>query len=116
MAAPDKFLYKGISYILEQPEFQDSEKIRILIRMLEEKQNLLDIINRESKDKVKVYIGKELECPQMENCSLVVTNYLRKNKPSGKIAVLGPIRMEYRQIIPAIEYVSDLLTEMLDNI
>ncbi len=114
----DKLFYRGISQVLEQPEFQNLERMRILIRMVEEKQRLLNIVNRDfnENEKVKVYIGGELGCPEMENCSLVVSSYRIKNKPSGRLAVLGPVRMEYRHIIPALEYVSGILTEVLETI
>jgi heat-inducible transcriptional repressor len=112
----DKLFYKGLSRILEHPEFKDSEKVRLLVRALEEKQHLLEIINRDFNDKVKVYIGHELEYPQMENCSLVVSSYGKKNKTQGKIAVLGPVRMEYDHIIPALEYISDVLSDYMESI
>jgi transcriptional regulator of heat shock response len=111
----DKFLFKGISRILEQPEFKDSQKIRLLIQIIEDKQRLLDIINRDFSEKVKVYIGSELCCPEMENCSLVVSSYRVKDKPSGRLAVLGPVRMEYSHIIPTLEYISEILTGVLNN-
>ena len=112
----DKFFYRGIGRILEQPEFQNFEKMRLLINIIEEKQNLLEIINRDFDGKVKVYIGCELGCHEMENCSLVVSSYRLKDKPLGRLAVLGPARMEYTHIIPALEYISDVLTDVLGNI
>jgi len=112
----DKFFYKGIGCILEQPEFQSFEKMRLLIKIIEEKQNLLEIINRDFDEKVKVYIGCELGWPEMDNCSLVVASYHLKDKPLGKLAVLGPARMEYTHIIPALDYISDVLTDVLGNI
>lgn len=111
----DKLFYRGLSHVLEQPEFKDYQKVRILIKMVEDKGRLLNIINQDFDGKVKVYIGKELGCPEIEHCSLVVSNYRVKNKPSGKLAVLGPARMEYDHIIPTLEYISDCLTEALDD-
>jgi len=112
----DKYFYKGVSRVLEQPEFRDFEKMRTLIRLLEEKQNILDVMNRDFSDKVKVYIGQEMGCPEIEHCSLIVSSCRRKNKPSGKLAVLGPARMEYSHVIPTLEYISVVLTDVLDNI
>ncbi|MBU1726710.1 MAG: DeoR family transcriptional regulator [Candidatus Omnitrophica bacterium] len=112
----DRLFYKGMSRILEQPEFQDIEKMRLVINMVEEKQNLLNIINRDANEKVKIYIGGELECPQIQNCSLVVSSYRVKNKLSGRLAVLGPMRMEYNHIIPSLEYISGVLTQVLEDI
>ncbi|MCX5700283.1 MAG: hypothetical protein NTZ63_01920 [Candidatus Omnitrophica bacterium] len=112
----DKIFYKGLSRILEQPEFKDAEKIRLLIKVVEDKQQLLGLINRDFTDKVKVYIGTELEYPEIKNCSLIVSSYRRKNKPQGKLAVLGPVRMEYNYIIPALEYISEVLSETMESI
>lgn len=112
----DRIFYQGISQILEQPEFKDYAHLRKIINLIEEKDHLLDIINRDFKEKVKVYIGDELACPEMENCALVVSSYKLKNKASGRLAVLGPQRMEYRHTIPALEYISDVLSEVLERI
>lgn len=113
----DKFFYRGISLILEQPEFKDLEKIRFLIKMVEDKEQLMSIINRDFTDeKVKVYIGEEAGWSQMENCSLVVSSYRIKDRPLGRLAVLGPTRMEYTHIIPTLEYISNVLTDVLTRI
>ncbi|MCX5697892.1 MAG: DeoR family transcriptional regulator [Candidatus Omnitrophica bacterium] len=112
----DKFFYRGISSILEEPEFQDVGRMRALIKMLEEKERLLDIINRDFKEKVKVYIGQELGFSEMEGCALAVSNYSLKNRPLGRIAVLGPARMKYDRIIPALEYISNVLEDVLGEI
>jgi len=111
----DKLFYRGLSHVLDQPEFKDYQKIRIVIKMIEDKGRLLSIINQDFDGKVKVYIGKELGCPEIEHCSLVVSNYRVNNKPSGKLAVFGPARMEYDHIIPTLEYISDCLTDVLDD-
>jgi len=111
----DKIFYKGISRILEQPEFKDADKIRLLVRLIEDKKRLLDIINRDFSGKVKVYIGSELGCPEMENCSLIVASFKLKNQPYGRLAVLGPMRMEYEHIIPKMEYISEVLNQILEG-
>ena len=112
----DRIFYQGISQILEHPEFKDYAHLRKIIKLIEEKEHLLDIINRDFKEKVKVYIGDELACPGMENCALVVSSYKLNNKSSGRLAVLGPQRMEYRHAIPALEYISEVLSEVLERI
>lgn len=111
-----KFFYKGVSLILEQPEFHDYAKVRLLIRMLEERQRFLDVINRDFEKKVTVYIGDETGCPEMDGCALVVSSYRIKNKPVGRVAALGPARMEYQRIIPTMEYISDVLSDTLNRI
>jgi len=110
----DRFFYRGVSFILDQPEFRDTTRIKLIIKMIEEKRKLLNVINRELKHgKISVYIGDELECSEMKNCALIVSSYNIRNKPIGRIAVLGPARMEYRHAIPVVEYVSEVLTGIL---
>jgi len=111
----EKFFYKGIGFILEQPEFQDLEKMRLIIRMIEEKERLLEIINRDFSGKSKVYIGEELECPEMKSCTLIVSSYMLNDRPSGRLAVLGPTRMEYDRTISSLEYISYILTDELER-
>jgi transcriptional regulator of heat shock response len=112
----DKLFYKGISYVLSQPEFQNLERIRFLIKIIEDKQRLLNIINQSFSDKIKIYIGEELGCEEIDGCSLVVATYQVRKKPVGRLAVLGPKRMEYNHIIPALEYIAGVLTDVLDDL
>jgi transcriptional regulator of heat shock response len=112
----NKFFYRGISFILEQPEFQDINRMRFFIRMIEGRNELLEIINRDFKEKVKIYIGEELGCPEINNCSLVVSSYRINDRSIGRLAVFGPMRMQYNSIIPTLEYVSDILTNVLEDI
>ena len=112
----DRFFYRGIGLIFNQPEFKDYRRICLFIKAIEDKQYLLNVINRDFSDRVKVYIGEELGCPEMESCSLVVSSYRLKDNSSGKLAVLGPVRMEYKHTIPALEYIAQVLTEAIDDI
>ncbi len=100
---------------MEQPEFQDSTRIRLLIKMIEDKHSLLDIINRDFKEDVRIYIGEELGCSEMNNCALAVSSYRVKNEPRGRLAVLGPMRMEYKHVIPTLEYISGVLADVLER-
>ena len=109
----DRIFYKGLSQVLQQPEFENSDKIRLLVNMLEEKKRLLDIINREFEEPTKIYIGREIGCPEIDACSLVISSYRRGRKRNGRLAVLGPRRMNYDHIIPALEFISQVLSEVL---
>ncbi len=118
-ALPDmdeRIVYRGMRYIIEQPEFRDASSIRFLIRLIEEKKRLLEIIRRHSSRKVAVYIGEELGCEGTEDCAILIASYSVKEQPVGRLAVLGPRRMEYRHTIPALEYVSEVLSEVLREI
>jgi len=111
----DRLFYKGTSCILEQPEFKNIERIKKILFLLEEKERLLEIFNRQLQKRIEIYIGKELECEGIDGCSLVVSHYSIHNKPAGSLAVLGPTRMHYSKIVSALEYVSELMEDMLED-
>ena len=111
-----KIYYNGASFITQYPELGDIEKMRTILKFLEEKKKLLDIINRDLEKKLNIYIGREMDCQEIENCSLVVSTYDFENKPYGRVSVLGPRNMDYSRIIPTIEYVSDLVSKALSEL
>jgi transcriptional regulator of heat shock response len=110
-----RIFYKGTSFMLEQPEFRDLSKIRHLLAVLEEKEQLLGIINRDLKERIAIYIGSEIACSEIDDCSLIVSSYKVKDRPSGRLAVLGPIRMQYGKTVSTLEYLSEQLSAMLKD-
>ena len=108
----DKIYCKGTSYVVSYPETNNIEQIRHILNALEEKERILQIINRNLEDKIKIYIGKELEFSDINNCSLVVSRYKTSHGSSGRLAVLGPTRMNYSRVVSALDYLSDLLSKI----
>jgi transcriptional regulator of heat shock response len=112
----DRIFYRGLSNIFQHPDFHDFQKLAVLVRLLEEKKQLIEILNRETDKTRRVYIGTEIECPYLSDlCSLAVSSYRNRDKFNGRIAVLGPRRMSYDQTLSALEFVSDTLTSILEG-
>ncbi len=108
----DKLYYHGMGYVVGYPEFHDFQRIRALLEMLEEKEKILELINRELDKRVKVFIGAELKCKGISDCSLIVSRYHSKRGPSGRLAVIGPTRMDYERVISTLNYLSELMEKM----
>ena len=104
---------KGTGYVVGYPEYQDLNKIRDILRTLEEKRRILEIINRDIEQKIKIYIGHEIACSHINDCSLAVSSYHTDNGLSGRIAVLGPTCMDYQRVISTLDYFSSLIGEIL---
>lgn len=112
----DRFFYKGLSNIFSHPEFHDFEKLAVLVKFLEEKKQVLELLNRQLSQPFKVYIGTEIACPDINDvCSLVVSPYRSGKKHAGRIAVLGPRRMSYDQTVSALEFISGTLNSILEE-
>jgi len=106
---------QGVRYILEHPEFSDVRKAHRVLEVLERKEELMDLLDQNSSDKTRVYIGKENKCAQMENCSIIVSTYEGENNRRGSLALIGPKRMAYDEVIPLMDYISEVVTRTIEN-
>ena len=109
----DKIFCRGTSYVVEYPDSNDISKIKSILSALEEKERILKVINRKIEKRIKIYIGYETACSQIDNCSLAVSKYRAKNGLSGRIAILGPTRMKYPRVVSALDYFSNLIEDIL---
>lgn len=110
----------GASNILGKPDFADFRRLRELLRTIEEKTRLMQILNecvlRESSNKgnVQVIIGSENSAPSFQNCTLITAPYRIGNGSAiGTLSVLGPTRIEYARMISIVNYVARILEKMM---
>jgi len=101
---------------LEQPEFEDREKMRELLRALDDKTALLELLERSLRHAgVTVSIGSENYDPRLAGFSVVAASYDSGSTPLGSLAVVGPVRMDYDRVIPLIDYTARTLSRLLDH-
>jgi heat-inducible transcriptional repressor len=112
-----KLYLDGASHIIEQPEFRDFDKLHAILRLLEEKRDLLGLLNSEFEDdRLTIHIGKENRSNYLSDCSIVTRGYKVKGKVKGRVGVIGPKRMVYERVIPAVEFLADTVTEILEDL
>jgi heat-inducible transcriptional repressor len=107
---------EGISYILKKPEFKDVNKLRSVLDVLENKETIAQILKNNfepTMTKVKVLIGRENKFKNLQECSLVTSNYKIADRTVGILSLLGPTRMAYSKILPLVEYMSEVLSSTL---
>jgi heat-inducible transcriptional repressor len=88
------------------------EKLRDLFRALEQKKKLLHLLERfleEPQGEVAVRVGLEDAHPSMGELALIGINVQLPGGVAGKIAVLGPMRMNYERVISAVLHVGRAL-------
>ena len=105
----------GATNIFRYPELSDNGKASELIRTLEEKQNLVELVNEtlNSEEKgIHVYIGSETPVPTMKDCSVVTASYELGDGMYGRIGIVGPKRMDYDKVVGVLKN----LTQQLDEI
>ncbi len=111
----DKVFIGGASQLFDTPEFADIEKLRSLFRAFEDKYKFLKLLDKTSAAQgIKVFIGSENPFFEMQGCSIVVGNY-QAGDLVGTLGVIGPVRMQYKQVIQVVDYTSRLLSRILAN-
>lgn len=111
----EKLYYGGKINMLKQPEFQDISKIKDLLNLIEEEKNVSQLLNKIPFG-INVKIGTENNNPAMENCSLISATYSIGDEQIGKIAILGPKRMQYSKVISLLNLLSNDLSIMLSKL
>jgi transcriptional regulator of heat shock response len=114
ISVENKVFCRGTSFVVEYPDFQDLSKIKNILWALDEKERILEIINRQIfVRKIEILIGRELECADIDSCSLVISPFKTRGGPAGRLAILGPTRMNYKRVVSALDYFSELIEEIL---
>lgn len=109
-------VHAGAVHILDKKEFWEIEVTKTALGLLDDFEMLEQILKRspEGVAEVEFLIGDDLGMPSLTNCSLVFTRF-KSPKTSGYLAVLGPSRMKYQNVIPSLKYTKNLVEEILNS-
>lgn len=103
---------EGASNLLGLDLHLTREKLRELFRALEEKQRVIELLDRfleQPAGQLAVHVGLEQAHPAMKDLALVGTTVRMGNGLPVKIAVLGPMRMNYERVMAAVVQTSRAL-------
>jgi len=111
---PFKVLSSGLSNIIKQPEFSDSEHIKNMISIIEQEDLISKLMSESAKDdSPTIRIGSEIRHKKIKDCSIVISKYDLLGQSLGTISVIGPTRMTYNRITAVVDTVSKTLREIL---
>ncbi len=87
-------------------------------------QEVVDFIERKSElsslldgafSGINIRFGEEGGTFAISNGAMVSASYYKDGKPAGTLGVVGPMRLDYRKVIPYIEYLSRKVTLLLSE-
>ena len=104
---------EGISNIFNFPEYRDLNKAKELIHFLEDKSELENLFLSYSGDEIYVSIGRENNKDFLNENTIVATSYDFGDGSKGKIAVIGPTRMDYEKILSTMLSLNDRIRDIL---
>ncbi|MCI5746112.1 MAG: heat-inducible transcriptional repressor HrcA [Erysipelotrichaceae bacterium] len=110
--AKDRISYFGRNNLLSQKDFADIEKIKRIAGVLENTNIWKSFDNEEG---IYVSIGKENKIDDLSDVSVVSTRLKVNDNKLGSVCVIGPTRMDYNQVIEALEFLNSKLEELDEN-
>ncbi len=112
----NQIFVSGASLMLEQPEFASPQQMKRLIQTLESKKLLIELLDRsQSAQGVQIFIGSENTNINLDGYSLISSNFSSQKGAIGTLGVIGPVRMDYSQVIPIVDFTAQLVSRMLER-
>lgn len=110
----NRIFIQGTSRLLGKAELFDMGKLRSLFQNFEEKATLVKLLaDFISLERVKVLIGTEVNFPNVQDCSLVLSHYGTSHQVLGSLGIIGPKRIPYEKIIPLVDRVAKRLSQAI---
>ncbi|WP_045214932.1 heat-inducible transcriptional repressor HrcA [Desulfonatronovibrio magnus] len=111
-----KVFVEGTHYLFTGNEHADINKMRELFRMLEEKSKLLKLLDQtiESRN-LNIILGQEQKMDELSDFSLISSPYSLQDN-IGTVSIIGPTRMNYSKIVPAVDLTAKILSQFLQEI
>ena len=114
-----EFYTDGLTNVLAEPEFAESDDARRALKLFEERTTLQDLLARTANNSniggLQVIIGGEGEWEELRQCSIVLARYGVPGMATGTLGVLGPMRMSYAKTIPTVRFVAALLSDLVND-
>lgn len=106
-------ILSGESKSLQKPEYDDAEKVKEFLSLVESKEKIQGLLAEEDPEiRIQVKIGGE---GVPEDCSLVSANYSVGGRQLGTYGVVGPVRMDYAKVVSVLENVGEILQKLVKN-
>ncbi len=113
--SPELFMDGQINLMLSA-KFQKQESIKSVLDAFDQKSVIMNILdNAITAEGIQIFIGIENKFEELKECSLVTASYGADNNLLGMIGVIGPTCMDYRRIIPVVDYTAKILSLSLSE-
>ena len=104
----------GVGHLFRYEEFQDPGRMKSMMDYVRDKANLLRLFHPMAIDEaIRFRIGSENEEKSMQDNSLISRIYPINGTDRGGIALIGPVRMNYRKSANSLMAFSDALSKRL---
>jgi heat-inducible transcriptional repressor len=96
---------------------EDLDRVRQLFDELENKKSLIDLLqDTQDADGVRIFIGSENKLFSLSGSSVILSPYRdAQQKVVGIVGVIGPTRLNYARIVPAVDYTAHIVSKLINK-
>ncbi|PMQ02422.1 MAG: heat-inducible transcription repressor HrcA [Dictyoglomus sp. NZ13-RE01] len=106
----------GISRIFKHLEFQDINKVKNLLSVIEEERVISSLLfSAFLNHGLTILIGSEIGISELNECSVIATVYSLKGNVIGTLGLIGPKRMKYEKMLSLVELMGKVLSEKISS-
>ena len=92
---------------------EELDKMEV-VRFIEHKNQLSDMLE-DTFSGIQVKFGSESDSFAIGNSSLIVSKYRKDGKEAGSLGVIGPMRVDYKKIIPYVDYLTQKISYLMSG-
>ena len=92
---------------------EDLDKMEV-VRFIEHKDEL-SVLLEDTFSGIQVKFGSESDSFAIGNSSLIVSKYRKDGKEAGSLGVIGPMRVDYKKIIPYVDYLTQKISYLMSD-
>jgi len=107
----------GSSNMLGLPEFNDIEKAKKYLDLLEQHELILETLRYIAKpNSISVCIGNENPLDEFQELSVITADFFSQGKSLGVCGIIGPTRMEYSKVVAILKDVMEYLNRTISKL
>jgi heat-inducible transcriptional repressor len=112
----EDILRSGLSKLLAYQEFNDAAALAHSLSLLEDESQMRSLLREAGRNnELTCWIGDEL-CPHVppnSDCAVIAIPYKINQMNAGAVAILGPMRLPYKNIFGLLQHFSEELSRKL---
>jgi heat-inducible transcriptional repressor len=112
----DNLVIKGESHLLAASSGADLGQLKSLFEAFSQKKVIIDMLDRCTQSNgLQIFIGKESGYKVFDDLTLITAPYSVGKDVIGVLAVVGPTRIPYQKVIPAVDMTAKILASVLNQ-
>ncbi len=113
---PEIFL-EGTLHVLDRLDNKDLSSMRELLEFLEQRSELLKLLEGISRNTggLSIVFGTEFYGPELGEWGMISSPYQVRGQTLGVVGTIGPIRMDYSKLVPMVDCIAKMLSEILET-